>query len=87
MAPQELRTFEADLSDPAPTARPTDGVPGFLYTFSHLDPERFILRVTSSTPGDVTWHVHWLCNGQSGVVMADLAGQPFRLVSLPRTPS
>lgn len=82
MSPEQLRTFHVDLSDQTPVPRPAHGVPDFPYTVSHLDPEHFFLRVTSGTPGDVTWRVgvHWLCNGQSGVVIADREGQPFRLV-------
>src|SRR5262245_48505263 len=55
------------------------GVPEFPYRVSHLDPERFILHSMFSTAEDVTWRVevHWLCNGQSGVLVADLAGEPF----------
>jgi hypothetical protein len=82
MAAQRLRTFEVDLSDPVPRPRPAADVPDFPYTVSHLDPERFILHARLSTPEDVTWRleVHWLCNGESGVLVADLEGEPFRLV-------
>src|SRR5262249_11214818 len=71
MAPQRVRTFEVNLSDPTPLPRPAAGVPDFPYTVSHLDPERFIVHSKLSTPEDVTWRVevHWLCNGQSGVLL------------------
>ncbi|MFF3725663.1 hypothetical protein ACFYYM_25195 [Streptomyces erythrochromogenes] len=89
MEPDDLRRFRVNLDDPEPTARPADnGVPDFPYTVSHLDPERFILMVTADTPGDYTWSVavHWLCKGQSGVVIADHEGPPARFVVLPPPP-
>lgn len=84
MASEAQRTFRVNLSELTPQVRPGDGVPDFPYTVSHLDPERFFLHVTSSAPGDVTWRVelHWRCNGETGVVIADAEGQPFRLVAL-----
>jgi hypothetical protein len=87
MASQRLRTFEVNLSDPTPLPGPVAGVPDVPYRVSHLDPERFILHPMLRTPEDVTWRVevHWLCNGQSGVLVADLAGGPFRLVGPPRS--
>lgn len=78
------RTFEVDLGGPTPVVRPAEGVPDFPYGVSHLEPERFILRASASTPGDFSWRVgvHWICKGESGVVVAEQEGQPFRLVSL-----
>ncbi|MCX4462231.1 hypothetical protein OOK58_58090 [Streptomyces sp. NBC_01728] len=86
MARRELRTFQVNLSDPTPVLRPNDGVSDFPYTVSHLDPERFLLQVNAGGPGDVVWsvNVHWLCNGRTGVVIADNEGQPFRLVTSER---
>ncbi len=83
MPSEESRTFQVNLSDPTPVPKPARRVPKFPYTVSHLDPERFRLRVIAGTPGDVTWRVdvHWRCNGQSGIVIADEEGQPFRLVT------
>ncbi|WP_030960566.1 hypothetical protein [Streptomyces sp. NRRL S-378] len=82
----EIRSFHVDLADPTPEVRPADGSSDFPFTVSHLDPERFIIEVTSSTPGDFTWRfdVHWLCKGQSGVVTANQQGPPFRLIVDPR---
>lgn len=87
-APMDPHTFdlhisEVDLSAPTSFATPAEGVPAFPYTVSSLDPEYFIIRTELSSPGYVTWRVrvHWTCSGQSGVVIADEEGQPFRLVS------
>jgi hypothetical protein len=95
------RTFDVQLSDANPDTRltvdlnastprlePAEGVPDFPYTVTPDDPEIFELRAALDTPGDVKWRVgvHWVCHGESGVVIADNNGQPFRLVSPGRVP-
>lgn len=82
MAPEEARTFLVDLGEARPTPQQDEGVPSFPYSVSHLDPERFRIHAFLDRPGDVTWRVeiHWRCNGESGVVVADNEGRPFRLV-------
>ncbi|MFE1877744.1 hypothetical protein ACFW9N_44090 [Streptomyces sp. NPDC059496] len=82
----EIRPFHVDLAEPTPEVRPVDATPDFPYSVSPLDPEHFLIDVTSSTPGDFTWRfdVHWLCKGQSGVVTANQQGPPFRLIVDPR---
>ncbi|MGW3240309.1 hypothetical protein [Streptomyces olivaceus] len=82
MPPEKLRTFRVNLDEASPTPRPYRRVPKFPYKVSHLDPERFHIRAIMDRPGDVTWRVmiHWRCNGQSGVVVADDEGRPFRFV-------
>ncbi|MFC9622765.1 hypothetical protein ACFTXM_23145 [Streptomyces sp. NPDC056930] len=84
MAREEVRTFGVDLGEARPTPRPYEGVPSFPYTVSHLDPERFRVHAIMDRPGDITWRVeiHWRCNGQSGVVVADDEGRPFRFVRI-----
>ncbi|QDO37910.1 hypothetical protein FNV62_06785 [Streptomyces sp. RLB3-17] len=90
MAPRQLREFRVNLNvrlsanatEPAPSPRPADGVPDFPYTVTPLAPDHFYIRVTTDEPGDFRWRIgaHWICNGKSGVVVADLRGQPFRVV-------
>ncbi|MFF0766159.1 hypothetical protein ACFYWH_40145 [Streptomyces sp. NPDC003737] len=98
MSPRQLREFRVSLNvgisanatEPAPPPRPADGVPDFPYTVAPLDPDHFFIHVTPDEPGDFRWRigVHWICNGKSGVVVADLGGQPFRVVRLePRSRS
>ncbi|MFI6730299.1 hypothetical protein NRF20_43675 [Streptomyces sp. R-74717] len=86
-APMGVHTFdfhisEVDLSAHTCFAKPADGVPDFPHTVSPLDPEYFIIRTELGAPGDVKWRVlvHWTYSGQSGMVIADAEGQPFRLV-------
>ncbi|MEU9158503.1 hypothetical protein AB0D59_50285 [Streptomyces sp. NPDC048417] len=89
------RTFNVQLSDVNPGMRlnvgldastprlePAEGVPDFPYTVAPDDPEVFVLRAALDSAGDVQWRVgvHWVCNGESGVVIADDEGRPFRLV-------
>lgn len=86
MSPAEQRIFKvnlgADARGQALVPQPGEGVQDFPYTVSHLDPEHFTIEVTAAAQGEFTWRVgvHWLCNGQSGVAIADRAGRPFRLV-------
>ncbi|WP_148236042.1 hypothetical protein [Streptomyces xiamenensis] len=86
-APMDPRTFDVhfgrvDLDNAAPELDPIGRGNKFPYKVSHLDPEYFELHTSLSSPGDITWRirVHWLCNGQVGITIADLKGQPFRLV-------
>jgi hypothetical protein len=90
MSPRQLREFRVSLNvrlsanatEPALSPRPADGVPDFPYTVTPLDPDHFYIHVSTDEPGDFRWRIglHWICNGKSGVVVADLCGQPFRVV-------
>lgn len=96
MAPRQLREFRvtldvglsANAAEPAPLPRPADGVPDFPYMVAPLGPDHFFIHATTEEPGDFRWRigVHWICNGQSGVIVADHDGQPFRVVHPERSP-
>ncbi|MFB6594329.1 transcriptional regulator [Streptomyces diastaticus] len=74
-----LRSFDVDLDQGRPAARPADGQRPFPYKVSESDPEVF--RVTAHTGGrDVSWYleVEWSSGGRQGVFRVDDRGRPFR---------
>ncbi|MEU1077243.1 MULTISPECIES: hypothetical protein [unclassified Streptomyces] len=90
MDPRELREFRVRLTagiranTTAPTSwvRPAEGVPDFPYTVTLDSPDHFFPDVGTAEPGDYRFRieVHWICQGQSGIVVADQSGEPFRFV-------